>query len=118
MVSDAIGRMLAEGQFADDMLQPPRADLDAVLVANLQKSAQAGLQLAGGAGQRPFRLQFAAGDRISCSHNSRELSLLAAATWLARRPNPPPSTDLTGTGKSASGGTLTVAFGWPTGSGG
>ena len=34
---DAVGRMLAEGQLADDVLQPPRPDLDAVLVADLQE---------------------------------------------------------------------------------
>src|SRR5262249_40021565 len=31
---DAVGGMIAEGEFRDDVLQPPRADFDAVLVAD------------------------------------------------------------------------------------
>ena len=55
MRDDAVGRMLAEGPFRHDVLQTPRADLDAMLVAGLQERRQAGLQLAGGAGERAFR---------------------------------------------------------------
>ena len=61
MVIAAVGRVVAERPLADDVLQPPRPDLDAVLVADLQERAQARLQLARRPGQRPFRLQLAAG---------------------------------------------------------
>ena len=69
---NAVGRMIAERPFADDVVQPPRSHLDAVFVADLQERAQARLQLARRAGQRPFRLQFAPGRRSSWSHSSRQ----------------------------------------------
>ena len=39
----AVGRMLAEGEFRHRVLQSPRPDLDAMLVANLQETPQAPL---------------------------------------------------------------------------
>ncbi len=43
----------------DDMLEPPRSDLDAVLVGDLQERAEASLQLARGSGHGSFGLQLA-----------------------------------------------------------
>src|SRR5262249_28500461 len=53
----AVGRVLAEGPLADDVVQPPRPDLDPVLVAHLQEGAQPRLELARRPRQRPLRLQ-------------------------------------------------------------
>src|SRR5207253_3212830 len=54
---DAIGGMLTERPFRHYMLQPPGADLHAMLVANLQKRPETRLELACGAGNRAFRRQ-------------------------------------------------------------
>ena len=55
----AIRRMIAERPFPDDMLQTPRSNLDAVLVADLQERPETRLQFARCARERPFRLQLA-----------------------------------------------------------
>ena len=57
----AVSRVLAECQFADDMLQPPRADFDAVFMADLQERPEPGLKLAGGAGESAFGFEPATG---------------------------------------------------------
>src|SRR5205085_2542078 len=54
---DAVRRVLAEAPFADDVLQAPRADLHAVLVADLQERTEPGLQFAGRAGEGALGLQ-------------------------------------------------------------
>src|SRR5580692_11475828 len=57
----AVGRMLAEGQFRHNVLQPPWSDLHAMLVANLEEIAERSLKLARRAGERAFRFEFAPG---------------------------------------------------------
>ena len=55
--NDTVGRVLAEGELRHDVLQAPGPDLDAVLVADLQECAQAGLQLPCRPRQRPLGRQ-------------------------------------------------------------
>src|SRR5207237_551171 len=58
---DAVGRVLAEAPFRDDMLKTPRPDLDPVFQANLQERPQSRLQLARGPGQGTFGFELATG---------------------------------------------------------
>src|SRR5439155_22223521 len=57
----AVGGMVAEDPLGHDVGQPPGTDLDAVLVAEGEEAAEAGLEFARGPGEGAVRLEFAAG---------------------------------------------------------